>query len=456
MAMPAFIKKSRADNATAFLSAPTRSSLTTLIRATLKHLPDSRRPSNATIFDMIDAGLSAFSVCFTQSPSFLDWQIRMQQAHGKNNATSIFGVHQIPSVPQIRNLLDPVPPETLYPLMTSIGDILYDQGHLDSYRSVGKTILVALDGTDFFSSENISCSCCTQFKQKDGSIRYRHIAVTPVIVAPGHEKVIALPPEFVTPQDGHDKQDCELAAAGRWLAQWGAHYAARGMTALGDDLYCHQPFCEKVLALNAHFLFVCKPESHSTLYEWVEDLGRNDTINILTVPRRVGKKHFTDTYRYASHLPLINSDDALLINWLELVTTNEDGKVTYRNAWATSHAIDQTNVAELAKSGRARWKIENENNNTLKTKGYNFEHNFGHGEKHLANLMATMILMAFLLHTTLDFLDERYRELRSKLPSRRTFFEHVRSLLQYLPFDNWDHLMNFMLSSLEQKPPKTG
>ncbi len=340
--------------------------------------------------------------------------------------------------------------------MVSIGDTLYDQGHLDSYRSVGKTLLVALDGTDFFSSENISCACCTQTRHKDGSVRYRHIAVTPVIVAPLHEKVIALPPEFVTPQDGHDKQDCELAAAGRWLIEWGAHYAARGMTVLGDDLYCHQPFCKKVLAKKAQFLFVCKPESHSTLYEWVDDLSRNGTINTLTVSRRIGKKHFTDTYRYASHLPLTNSDDALLVNWLELVTTNEDGKVTYRNGWATSHAVNQTNVAELAKAGRARWKIENENNNTLKTKGYHFEHNFGHGKKHLANLMATMVLIAFLLHTALDWLDERYREIRRKLPSRRTFFEHVRALLHYLPFDGWDHLMTFMLSSLEPQPPNTG
>ncbi len=169
------------------------------------------------------------------------------------------------------------------------------------------------------------------------------------------------------------------------------------------------------------------------------------------------KKHFTDTYRYASHLLLINSDDALLVHWLELVTPNEEGKVTYRNAWATSHAFDQSHVAELAKAGCARWKIENENNNnTLKTKGYNFEHSFGPGTKHLANLMATMTLMAFLRYTTFDFLDERYRAVRSKFPSRRTFFEHVRSFLHYLPFDNWDHLMNFMLSSLEQKPPKTG
>jgi len=97
-----------------------------------------------------------------------------------------------------------------------------------------------------------------------------------------------------------------------------------------------------------------------------------------------------------------------------------------------------------------------ENNNTLKTKGYHFEHNFGHGKQHLANLLATMILTAFLLHTALDWFDERYHAVRSMLPSRRTFFEHVRALLQYLPFDSWDHLMAFMLDSFKPKPANTG
>ena len=436
--------------------ASSYTSLIKQIRSVFEDFHDSRRKSNATKFSMGDAALSAFSVFFTQSPSFLDWQIRMQQAKGENNANSIFGVHLIPSDAQIRNLLDPIPPETLFPVITDIGDTLFDQGHLNSFYSIGDTFLVALDGTDFFSSEKISCPCCSQFKQKNGNTLYRHIAVTPVIVAPGQEKVIPLPPQFVQPQDGLNKQDCELAAAGRWLNQWGTHYAARGMTVLGDDLYCHQPFCQQVLALNAHFLFVCKPDSHSTLYEWVSDLTRNGKINTVTVSRRIGKKYYIDTYRYVSHLPLINSDDALLVNWCELITTDLNDKVIYRSAWATSHVIDANNVIEVVKAARARWKIENENNNTLKTKGYHFEHNFGHGKTHLANLLATMILLAFLLHTTLDWLDERYRAVRRLLPSRRTFFEHVRTLLQYLSFDSWDHLMIFMLNNCKSKSPDTG
>lgn len=405
---------------------------------------------------MQDAALSAFSVFFSQSPSFLDSQVRMQKQQGKNNASSLFGVHEIPCDNQIRNLLDPVPPETLFPLMATISDEIYRHGYLDAFRSINDTFLIALDGTDFFSSEKISCPCCSRSKLKSGKTLNRHIAVTPVLVAPGQKNVIALAPQFVQPQDGQDKQDCELAASGRWLDQWGAHYAPWGITYLGDDLYCHQPHCARVLGHKSHFFFTCKPDSHSTLYEWVADLSRSAGVTTLVRPRRMGKKHFTDTYRYVNQVPLRNSDDALMVNWCELVTTTQDGKVVFRNAWATSHDVTDGNVATLVAAGRTRWKIENENNNTLKTKGYNFEHNFGHGKRHLSNLFATMILLAFLVHTTLDWLDGPYRAVRHLLPSRRTFFEHLRSLIQYLPFDDWDHLMQFMLSKLDPEPLYSG
>ena len=97
-----------------------------------------------------------------------------------------------------------------------------------------------------------------------------------------------------------------------------------------------------------------------------------------------------------------------------------------------------------------------ENNNTLKTKGYHFNHNFGHGKQFLANLFATLILLAFLVHTALDWMDTRYAKVRGLLPSRRTFFEHLRALLQYLPFDDWDHLMRFMQQRLAPNAPDTG
>lgn len=405
---------------------------------------------------MSDAALSAFAVFFSQSPSFLDSQVRMQKALGKSNASTLFGVHEIPCDNQIRKLLDPVPPETLFPVMATISDDLYSNGYLDAFRSINGTFLIALDGTDFHSSEKISCPACTVTKHKNGKTLHRHIAVTPVLLAPGQKNVVALPPQFVQPQDGHDKQDCEVAASGRWLDQWGAHYGAWGVTYLGDDLYCHQPHCERVLGQQANFLFTCKPDSHSTLYEWVADFSRCAKVTTVVHSRRTGTKRFIDTYRYVNQVPLRDSDDALMVNWFELVTTAQNGDETFHNAWASSHQVTDDNVVVLVAAGRARWKIENENNNTLKTKGYNFEHNFGHGKQHLSNLFATMILLAFLVHTTLDWIDGPYRAVRDQLPSRRTFFEHLRALIQYLPFDDWNHLMQFMLNSLAPKPRDTG
>jgi len=90
-----------------------------------------------------------------------------------------------------------------------------------------------------------------------------------------------------------------------------------------------------------------------------------------------------------------------------------------------------------------------QNNNTLKTQGYHFEHNYGHGKQHLAALLASLTLLAFLAHTVLDLLDPRYQAVRRKLPSRRTFFEHLRALAQYLHFDSWANLFDFMLEALK-------
>ncbi|TAL50972.1 MAG: hypothetical protein EPN89_04200, partial [Methylovulum sp.] len=107
--------------------------------------------------------------------------------------------------------------------------------------------------------------------------------------------------------------------------------------------------------------------------------------------------------------PIKKLSKNLSVNWCEITTHATDtGKVLYRNAFATSLAIDGTNVAAVVASGRARWKIENENNNTLKTKGYHFEHNYGHGKQFLSSLLATLILLAYLLHTLLDLMDDKF------------------------------------------------
>ena len=144
------------------------------------------------------------------------------------------------------------------------------------------------------------------------------------------------------------------------------------------------------------------------------------------------------------------------MNWCELVTTDQDGKITYRNAFASNHPINENNVADIVQAGRARWKVENENNNTLKTKGYHLSHNFGHGQQHLSTLLATLNLLAFLLHTLLDMMDCKYQLIRAKLSSRKMFFQHIQALTCYHCFDDFEALLDFMIRGLEIELTDTG
>jgi hypothetical protein len=422
------------------------------LRKALAGLPDRRTGSNLS-YSMEDFGMSAFSVFFTQSPSFLAHQAVMERTRGGSNAGSFFGIGRIPCDNQIRTMLDPVAPEALFPVYDHIYDTLREHGILGRFTGIHGSTLIALDGTWYHSSEKVHCACCSTLEHKSGAITYYHSAVTPVLVAPGQPEVVALRPEFIVPQDGHNKQDCEVAASKRWLDQNAARYRSGGpVTLLGDDLYAHQPLCRRALLHDLHFLFVCKPESHKTLYDWVDLLQPGPDLRTLRVRIRPGSQWHTCVYRWANGVPLADGDDALKVNWCEVTVSDKNGDLLYRNSWITDWPIDEDNVESMVLSGRARWKIENENNNTLKTKGYHLEHNFGHGKKHLSSLLATMNILAFLFHTVLGFSDDRYRLVRAALPSRATFFQHMNALSHYLHFPSWNGLLRFMMRGLEIGP----
>ncbi|NOQ37093.1 MAG: ISNCY family transposase [Methylococcaceae bacterium] len=418
------------------------------IQERFENLSDERTGSNIS-YQMSDAALSAFSVFFMQNPSFLAQQKLVEKSHGKSNLQTLFGTHKIPCDNQIRNLLDAVPPEEIYPLFNFIFKGLQETGYLKPFASIENSLLVAMDGVEYFSSQKIHCDKCSTQTLKNGETHYNHKAITPVIVSPKQSQVIPLAPEFILPQDGHEKQDCELAASTRWMAREQSLFTDQSITILGDDLYSHQPFCEQILAKNWHFILVCKPDSHQTLYEWLEDFERIGKISAYTQKKWNGRQHITTEYRYMNHVPLRNSDDALMVNWCEIKETNEKGKVIYRNSFVTDFEITDDNIVEITAAGRARWKIENENNNTLKTKGYSFKHNFGHGQQYLSSVLATLIILAFLVHTILEYFDACYRLLREYLSSRKMFFDDIRALTRYLCFDSWTNLLEFMLEQLE-------
>ncbi|XCN75202.1 MAG: hypothetical protein Q3M24_10870 [Candidatus Electrothrix aestuarii] len=273
------------------------------IHSIFDELPDYRKFSPNLTYSMKDAALGAFSMFFNQSPSFLSHQRAMRQAHGHNNAQSLFGITQIMSDNQTRNLLDTLTSDNFYPIFSETFDRLESAGYLDRYRVLDDYLLVPIDGTEFFRSSKIHCENCSVTRNSNGTVSYSHKVLTPVVAAPDNNKVIALEPEFVTPQDGSAKQDCELNAAKRWIER-NSSLSDRKVIILGDDLFSRGPFCNLLSAHSFRFILICKPSSHTTLYQYVAELEKKDGITVTSQRKWNGKFHELHTYRYANNLPL--------------------------------------------------------------------------------------------------------------------------------------------------------
>lgn len=428
------------------------SELITVLKTTVQTFPDKRKGNNCH-YTLEDICLSGFSVFFTQSPSFLAHQKAMKTAKGISNANTIFGLTEIPTDNHVRSILDEVSPDHVHGVFDEVLHRLEREEILNRFRFFGNELLLAIDGTQYYTSETIRCPQCSTRKHQDGRVTYYHMLLAPAIVSPKIRKALALAPEFLTPQAGTTKQDHELQAAKRWLERMGDRLSPLGVTLLGDDIYASQPFCTSVLVKELNFLFVCKPKTHKWLYEWLKIQEYEGEMRTVVRKRREKGKWRTYTYRFTLDVPIRDSEDALLVNWAEVVVTDEKGKEIYKNAFVTNHFICEEIIEEFIEAGRARWKIENENNNTLKTKGYHLEHNFGHGKQYLSQTLATLNILAFLFHTILSLTDKRYQLMRNTLPRRDMFFQDIAALFRYMIFDNWDHVLLYMLESFELEDP---
>ena len=409
-------------------------------------LPDPRTgPSRDGQYSMADIGLSAFSLFFMGSPSFLAHQRALARGQGRSNCQTLFGMAAIPSDNYIRLMLDGASPAAFDHLFMRA---ISAAGALTRFHCLGEQALIALDGTEYFCSRKISCPQCSTRRRSDGGVEHFHAFLGATLVAPGHHQVLPLPPEFIAPQDGAEKQDCERSAAKRWLARHGRSVAHLRPIFLGDDLFACQPIALAIQQTGGNFILTCKPSSHQTITEYLH--GAKLEEHRQTV--RKGRNCTTTTYRWLSGVPLRGTADAIMVNWFSIEIRNAAGKRTYYNSFVTDLAVTADNVAELAACGRARWKIENETFNVLKTNGYNLEHNYGHGQQTLASIFLTLNLLAFAFHTAAWLAVLAWRAAVAACGATYRFFEDLRTITAYIVFQDWSHLLQ-SIAAADLRPP---
>lgn len=426
------------------------------LRTVCAGLPDRRQgPAAGCTYSMADLGLSAFSLFFMGCPSFLAHQRVLAQGHQRSNCQTLFGISAIPSDNHIRQMLDGAAPAAFDGLFFKALQRLAEAEALAPFQRLGGRLLIALDGTEHHCSRKIHCPQCSTRRRSDGGTEFFHGFLGASLVAPGHSQVLPLPPEPIAPQDGAEKQDCERNAAKRWLATQGPSMAPYRPVYLGDDLFACQPIAEAIHDAGGNFILTCKASSHQTIAEYLHGAElqehRSPGPPGTAAGGRPGKR-LTYIYRWLNELPLRGTADALHVNWLSVEILNAKGKRTYYNSFVTDLPVSAQTVAGIAACGRARWKIENETFNVLKTNGYHLEHNFGHGRKTLASVFLVLNLLAFAFHTVAQLSVLAWRNAMAACGARYRYFEHLRTITAYIVFDDWPHLLHTIIDPKAQPP----
>ena len=414
-----------------------------VVRSGFAAIPEYRLSD--TDISLTDALMAAFALFSLKSPSLLAFD----KHRVEGNLGTIYAIDRVPCDTQMRERLDPVSPESVRPLFKSVFGQLQRGKALESMMFLDDYYLLALDGTEYFSSKTIHCASCLQKVHRNGSITYYHQMLGAALVHPDQRAVIPLMPEPIIKQDGTGKNDCERNAAKRFIAKLRQDHPHLKFVVTEDSLSSNAPHIEALHAHGLHYILGVKDGDHAYLFEQVqaaEQAGR-----VTSYERHDRAARVVHRFRFVNDVPLNTSNRDVRVNFIEYWEVGEH-KVQHFS-WVTDLRVSPRNVYHLMRGGRARWKIENETFNTLKNQGYHFEHNYGHGTQNLSVVFAMVMMLAFLVDQTQQLCCALFQAVWAKLGSKRLLWERMRALCYDDALESMRQRLEALLYGLEKPRP---
>jgi hypothetical protein len=414
-----------------------------LVHSGFASLPDHRLDD--TEISLTDALMSAFAMFSLKAPSLLAFD--KERAEG--NLHTIYGIERVPCDTYMREILDPVSLKWLRPVFKSILRQLQRGKALESMVFLDGHYLLALDGTEYFSSKTLHGASCLHKVHRNGSITYFHQMLGAALIHPDLRTVIPLMPEPIVRFDGMAKNDCERNAAKRFIAKLRQDHPHLKFIVTEDSLSSNAPHIETLHAYDLHYILGVKEGDHAFLFQQVQAAEHAGRVTYYERhDRTAGLVH---RFRFVNDVPLNASSVDVRVNFIEYWESG-DGKVQHFS-WVTDLRVSTRNVFHLMRGGRARWKIENETFNTLKNQGYNFEHNYGHGTQNLSVVFATLMMLAFLVDQTQQLCCALFQAVWAKMGSKRLLWERMRSLFYTYRLDSMRELFAALLYGFEKSRP---
>jgi hypothetical protein len=414
-----------------------------VVRSGFAGIPDPRCAD--VDISLTDTLMSAFAMFSLKAPSLLAFD--KERAEG--NLHTIYGIQRVPCDTYMRERLDPLSPKWLRPVFKRVFRQLQRGKALEEMVFLDGHYLLALDGTGYFSSTTIHCASCLHTVHRNGSVTYAHQILGAAIIHPDVRAVIPLMPEPIGQDDGTAKNDCERNAAKRFVVKLRQDHPHLKFIVTEDSLSSNAPHIETLHHHDLHYILGVKEGDHAFLFQQIQAAEQAGRVTYYERhDRAVGGLH---RFRFVNDVALNASNVDVRVNFLEYW---EIGATKVQHfSWVTDLRVSQRNVFHLMRGGRARWKIENETFNTLKNQGYNFEHNYGHGEQHLSVVFAMLMMLAFLVDQTQQLCCALFQAVWAKLGSKRLLWERMRALFYNYALTSMRQLFEALLYGFQKSSP---
>lgn len=421
------------------------------IRRDFAKVPDHR--ANNVKIPLVDALMSGFAMFSLKDPSLLAFDKR--RCEEPESLHGVYGVGVIPCDSQMRTILDEVLPTTIRRPFRSIfhqaqrGKALEKMAWLDGHY------LLALDGTGIYSSEEIGSDYCLTKRKRNGTIEYHQQMLAGAIVHPDHREVIPLCPEMIRRQDGSKKNDCERNAAKRFFEDLRREHPHLKLIVTEDALSANAPHIRELQRHDLRYLLSVKSGDHAFLFQYVDEAADRGEVTDFVVADQ-HKPKISHCFRFINGVPLNQtSQEELQVNFLEYWMVQEqenaEPKILQHFSWVTDLTITEGNAFELMRGGRARWRIENETFNTLKNQGYNLEHNYGLGKKHLSAMFMQLTMLAFLVDQLQQLCCPLFQAAKEKINCKKRLWERIRGYFHNYIAQSMEAILRLIVDGFEKQ-----
>jgi hypothetical protein len=272
---------------------------------------------------------------------------------------------RVPGDTSMREILDPVKPQDLRPAFKTVFRHLQRGKALEEMGFVAGHDLLALDGTGYFSSQEIPCDSCLDKPHRKGTGTYSQQMLGAALIHPGKREGMPVRPEPIGKPDGSEQNDCERNAAKRFIAKLRQDHPHLKVLVTEDRLSSHAPHIATLHAHDMRYIRGVEEGDHAFVFKHVaeaEQAGRGTYY--AREDRQQGMHH---RCRFVRDLPLNESHAALRVNVLACWETVK-GHLQHCS-WGTDLRVNPGTVSRLMQGARARWRSANATCNTLKNPG---------------------------------------------------------------------------------------